>query len=95
VVSVVESVTAELAALPDELGESGLASVALAMAERVDDPNTRPTAAAVCARELREALTVLRAIAPPRSEDDDIERARKRRVERLAGKSAAGTAASS
>lgn len=85
--SVVEAVARELAALPDGLGESGLAAAALALAESVDDPSTRPTAKAMCARELRETMSQLRQLAPAKlksSKIDDIARKRTERHRRQA-----------
>jgi hypothetical protein len=49
----------------------------------------------MCARALQDVLDKLRELAPPKKEDDDIERARKRRDERLAGQSASGSSTSS
>lgn len=85
---VFEHVAAELAQMPAEHGESGLASVALAMAERIDDPGTRPTAAAVCARELREALVMLRRLAPTKQTNDGIDDLQRQRDRRLAASKA-------
>ena len=82
VVTVVEAVTAELEKLPDDLGTSGLAAVVLAMAERIDDPNTRPTAAAMCAQRLQDALTQLHRVAPAKPKKDKLDELSKRRDRR-------------
>lgn len=41
-----------------------MAASVLALAARIDDPETSATAAAACARELRESLGRLRELAP-------------------------------
>ena len=81
-VTVVDAVQGELAKLPGALAESGVAALALALAETVDDPETRPTAKAMCARELREVLNQLRTLAPPKAEKNKIDELTTRRAHR-------------
>jgi hypothetical protein len=61
------------------------------LARQLDDGRVSATAKSMCARALQDVLDKLRELAPPKKEEDDIERARKRRDERLAGQSAAGS----
>lgn len=84
-VSVVEAVQRDLARLPDELAESGLAASALTLAAAMDDPSNSATSKSMCAARLHDALEQLRALAPEQEEADEVERARKRRADRLAG----------
>jgi hypothetical protein len=90
--SVFESVEREL----EELGVSGsaLAATALSLAEGLDAPNSL-TSKSMAAKALADVLKEIRTLAPPAEQEDEIERARKRRTARLAGKSAAGSSASS
>jgi hypothetical protein len=53
------------------------------------------TSKSMCAKALVDVMRELRALAPPKPEEDEVERARKRRADRLAGQSAAGSASSS
>lgn len=81
--SVVDAIARELDGMPGDLGTSGLAATALALAEQLDDRETvcpecgevvrarnAPTALAMCARELRETMNKLRELAPAREESD-------------------------
>jgi hypothetical protein len=88
-VSVAEAVLREVGALGGGLDESALAASALALAEAIDAPGSA-TSKAMVAKELRETLAALRALAPPKAEEDEIDRARRRRDERLARQSASG-----
>ena len=90
--TVVEEVESELKSLGVKGG--ALAATALAMAREMDGHNSA-TSKSMCAKVLLETMTLLRAQAPAKPEEDEIERARKCRATRLAGKSASGTAASS
>lgn len=49
--------------------DSTLAASALVLAAMLDDPETADTARTAAARELREALAVLRALSAPAEED--------------------------
>lgn len=66
-VTVVDAVTRELGTLGAD--ESALGASAVALARRLDDPETSAQAAAAAAREIRETLAVLRAAAD--TEDGD------------------------
>jgi hypothetical protein len=84
-VSVVEAVDDELGSIAgrdEALARSGLAAAARRLAELVDDPHTRPTAAAMCARELRECLGRLRELAPPEVIRDGLDDLAGRRARR-------------
>jgi hypothetical protein len=90
--SVFEAVEQEL----EELGVTGsaLAATALSLAEGLDAPNSL-TSKSMAAKALADVLKEIRSLAPPAEQEDEIERARKRRAKRLAGKSAAGASPSS
>jgi hypothetical protein len=89
---VFEAVEQEL----EELGVTGsaLAATALSLAEGLDAPNSL-TSKSMAAKALADVLKEIRTLAPPAEQEDEIERARKRRAKRLAGKSAAGASPSS
>ena len=77
----------DLARLPEELAESGLAEMARAMARKIDDGKGSPSE---CAKALMQALGELRQMSPPeRKRDtlDEINEQRQRR--RAAGRSGA------
>jgi hypothetical protein len=93
VVSVVESVERFLGGLGGAAEDDPLAASALALAGVIDAPGSA-TSKAMVAKELRETLTALRALAPPRVEEDEIDRKRRQREERLARQSAAGSSPS-
>lgn len=50
--------------MPNDIGTSGLALSALALARKLDDGETSATAAAACGRALARALGELRALCP-------------------------------
>ena len=87
--SVVAALEAELRALGPAAVDSTLAATALALAAELDGDNSA-TSKSMCAKSMVEVLRELRGLMPPKEREDDIERARKRRVERLARQSAAG-----
>jgi hypothetical protein len=89
VVSVVEAVLREVGALGGGLEDSALAATAEALAQAIDAPGSA-TSKAMVAKELRETLAALRDLAPPKIEEDEVDRARRRRDERLARQSASG-----
>lgn len=66
----------------DEVVERLEASV-VALAADVDDPGTRPAARAMVARELRETLSVLKALAPIEKSSDAVDELTKRRNDRI------------
>lgn len=53
------------------------------------------TSKSMVAKELRETMSALRELAPPKPEEDEVDRARQRRAERLAGRAATRPASSS
>jgi hypothetical protein len=87
VVSVVAGVEHELAKLPVDLRESGLAAVALAMAERIDAGKGSPSE---CGKVVIEALTKLRELAPPEEKKGELHGLRAGRSLRLASGGAGG-----
>jgi hypothetical protein len=90
--SVFEAVEQEL----EELGVTGsaLAATALSLAEGLDAPNSL-TSKSMAAKALADVLKEIRTLAPPAEQEDEIERARKRRADRLARQSASGSSSSS
>ena len=83
--SVVEAVSRDLEAIrgrDEALAESGLAASALALAWSIDDPDTSATARSMCARELRDTLDRLRALAPPAQKADGLDELRGKRAKR-------------
>jgi hypothetical protein len=91
---VVLAVSRELEQMGGDVAESALAATALSLAEQLDGPNSA-TSKSMCAKALVDVLRELRALAPAKPEEDEVERARKRRADRLARQSAAGAAPSS
>lgn len=83
-----ESVAVLLERLPAALSSGPEAALALALAESVDEPDST-TSKANAARELREVLGTLRAMAPPErtgvSKYDQLAAARQRRRNRATG----------
>jgi hypothetical protein len=84
VVSVVQAVTDEIARMPAELGESALASLALACAENIDAARPGSTPGAMWAQRLQDVLKELRGLAPPPKSNDGIDRLRNRHTARRA-----------
>ncbi len=89
--SVVEAVRADIEKLGAGGQGSGLAATALALAAELDARNSA-TSKSMCAKSLIDVMRELRALAPPAESEDDLERARKRREDRLARQSATGAA---
>jgi hypothetical protein len=85
--SVAESVERDIARLPAELRDSGLAAGVLAMAHELDAHNSA-TSKSMCFKAMQDGLRELRALAPPeqiRDGVDDIGAYReKRKAARLA-----------
>jgi hypothetical protein len=79
VVSVRERVERDLAEMPEVLRESGIAGVALAMADRIDDGRGSPSE---CGKVVLDALTRLQALAPPKREADRLDEVTERRERR-------------
>jgi hypothetical protein len=86
--SVVEAVQRDLEELGPKAGESALAATAKVLAERLDGDSST-TSVALCAKELAATLRELRALAPPKREEDRVDEIAKRREQRLKS-SAAG-----
>jgi hypothetical protein len=80
--SVLQGVESDLADMPDNVKNSGLAAVAVAMAERIDEGKGSPSE---CGKVLIEALTKLRELAPPEEKKGELHGIRATRNLRLAG----------
>jgi hypothetical protein len=78
--TVLERVTADVAALPDQVAGSGLAGACLLLAERLDGAAARDSAP--LARELRAALAELHALAegPTVKETSRVDELKARRL---------------
>lgn len=66
------------------IGESGLAAMALSLAERMDDPHSSPTAVSNCARVLNETLDRIVALLPAEARLDAVDELISRRERRRA-----------
>jgi hypothetical protein len=91
--SVVESVTAEIGRMPKDIGESALASLALACAENIDAARPGSTPGAMWAQRLQDVLKELRGLAPPAKTNDTVDqlaeaRTRRRSAPKTRGRSA-------
>ena len=86
--AVVDAVHAELARLakrdPD-LAVSATAMAALALARELESYGNSATSKSNCAKELREAMAALWALAPAEVANDSIDELQKRRAKRRAG----------
>jgi hypothetical protein len=71
--SAVESVERDLARLPKELSESGLAASMLSLAVGLDDARASLAMKAMAAKEIRETLDRLRELAPPARKEDSVD----------------------
>jgi hypothetical protein len=80
VVSVVAAVERELVSLPSVLREGALAAAAVALAEILDDVHNSATSRSMVAKELRETLASLRALAPPVERKDELSELRSARA---------------
>lgn len=65
-----------------KLADSALGATALALAREIDGGNSA-TSKSMCARELRELMTLLKNLAPAAAEKDDLDELRTRRTARL------------
>jgi hypothetical protein len=81
----VERDLAALAERDEDLASSALAATATALAKEIDKPKNSATSKSMCARALADTLRELRELAPPKREDDAIDRLSAGRVLRLAG----------
>jgi hypothetical protein len=91
VVSVAAAVEREVELLPDVLREGALAAAALALARVIDAPGSA-TSKAMVAKELRETLAALRALAPPKREQDTLDEIAAAREKRRASVRGAASA---
>lgn len=78
-----------------KLADSTFAAMAIALAYEVEDPYNSATSKAYCARELRETMTLLRAMLPADEKKDGIDDLERRRAERLAERLAAARSSAS
>jgi hypothetical protein len=86
--SVAEAVERDLADIrrrDPTLATSALAASALALAAEIDSVGNSATSKSMCARELRDTLDRLRALAPKGEENDDLDDLAARRAKRRAG----------
>ena len=70
--SVESAVRLDLKGMGKDLEGSGLAAVAVAMAQQIDADNSA-TSKSMCAKALQDILSQLRALAPARAERDRID----------------------
>ena len=73
----------ELATLPSDLGQSGIAAAALVLARGLDEPGSL-TSKAMAAKALDDLMSRLHALAPPKEKHDAIDEIGARRAERQA-----------
>lgn len=78
---------AALRKLDADLADSALAAIAVALAKEIDVAKSG-TLRSMCARELREVLSELRALTPAQKENDDLDVIRASRAERRANAAA-------
>jgi len=74
----------EIAKVDKRLADSGLASLALAMAAEIDNTKNSATSKAMCAGRLHEAMERLRELTPERREADELDDLRAKREKRRA-----------
>ena len=86
--TVCEALEAELDAMPASVAASTLAAAAFALARILDQDGKAFTARTMAAKELRETLHVLRAMAEPAAEDRMTEFERRRDEREQARKTA-------
>jgi SpoVK/Ycf46/Vps4 family AAA+-type ATPase len=84
-VGVVENVLRDIEKLGPEAAETGLAATALAVAQRLDDPGTSSTSVSMCSKSLIDVLRELRALAPPKIQEDRVDEIAQRRAYRVGG----------
>ncbi|MEU5111701.1 hypothetical protein AB0G64_09395 [Streptomyces longwoodensis] len=88
--AVAAATTAELAELGVDPTANAQAAAALRLAVELDSAPD-PKAAAGVARELRQAMAVVRAAAPPKERGDKVDELTRRREKRLAPRAGKGT----
>jgi hypothetical protein len=77
---------ARIATADPNLAASGLAEGALSVARSLDDPGISATSRSMCFKALMEGLDRLRELAPPMTEETELERRRRERGERRAAR---------
>ncbi|MGW0599949.1 hypothetical protein ACWD11_22735 [Streptomyces sp. NPDC002776] len=87
--AVAKATTAELAELGVDPAANAQAAAALRLAAELDSAPD-PKAAATAARELRQAMAVVRAAAPPRERGDKVDEIAARREQRLSPRAGKG-----
>lgn len=85
--SVLASVTRDLASVPSEMATGGLAAMALALAREIDGENSA-TSKSMCAGQLRDTLDRIRELSPDKEEGDSLDDLAARRANRIAGSTA-------
>ncbi|MFI8531071.1 hypothetical protein ACIGMX_12560 [Streptomyces aquilus] len=88
--AVAKATSAQITALGIDPAEHALAAAALRLAAEVDSAPD-PKAAATAARELRQAMAVVVAAAPPKERGDKVDKLLAGRAERLSLVRAKGT----
>ena len=91
---VVRATRRDLAAikkLDEELADSALAAIALALAKEVDQAKSGQLRS-MCAGQLREVLKELRSLTPAATQDDGVDRIRAGRAKRRAARCATAAA---
>jgi hypothetical protein len=71
-VTVESAVERDIKFLGPKAAESALAATALALAREMDSPKNGGTSKSMIAKALNETMAELRALAPPKREDDDL-----------------------
>jgi dissimilatory sulfite reductase (desulfoviridin) alpha/beta subunit len=80
---VYEAVKRDLAKLPEEIRESGLAASALALAKELDGMNSA-TSKAMCSKALIDTWAAIRELAPKEEKKDGLDELKERRRRRQA-----------
>lgn len=84
-VKAVRALIRELEQNDPDAGRSAEAALAIAMAKRIDHPDTTAAAAASCGRVMQGAITDLRSLAPDEQNDTDpLDRISKSIADRMA-----------
>ena len=73
----------DIASRDKGLARSGLAELALVLADMIDDRENSATSRSMCSRSLVEALDRLRELAPPVVEEDRLDELSRRREKRV------------
>lgn len=83
-----DAVEAELAGLPDDLATSSTAASALRLADSIDLGTETYRFQSALVAQLRECMTELRALAPPKVEGDHVDELNDKRAARRRAASA-------